>query len=997
MRKCFALTVVLLWAALGYGQKYSFIQKSVNDGLAQSQVKCMFQDARGYLWCGTLGGVSRFDGGKFENYSRQDGLFRNQVSTIAEDASGAMYFGAKGGISIFYGGRMTAYPFPLPFQEAQVHQISSYNNSLVIATDQGLLEFRDREIQTYLAGPEAAQQGNIIKIIPVDATTTWWITKSHVLQSLEGDVEVIYPAVGQPSEVIFDAELDRDGVLWVACKDKGLVRLGEKADIYGVNDGLLSSTVVDILIDGGGAIWMATQHGLSRLKEGRFKNFTAANGGPIQNINVILEDQEGNMWLGTDGGGIVKFAGEDFPTFTSDDGLCGNAVMSIAQDQRGRLWFSSYEEGICVKEGEKFVAFDLNETTSNNNRFWTSASRADGQLWFGASNGLFRYDGSAFHRFGEPNGLSNRKILSLFVDVEDNLWIGTTTGLDFLAGGSNEAFKNVAQIPKCRVRGIAQQDNGTIWLATNTGVHRVKGENYRYFNETNGISDQSTYCVEIDAQQRAWVGTGDGISVIEGDSISTFRFGKSFGSNVINFLKRDGEHMIVGTNDGLFFIPETSGYSGDMPEFRHFSLHDGLTSTETNLNAAFIDAEHQLWFGSPIGVVCVALSNLENAAGIFPPKTIIEQVDLNLEKPDWELLKGENISSLGLPQSVEIPHHLNHLTFHYTGISTTFPDDVRFRYMLDGLDDDWQPATTSDFVNYSSLPYDSYTFKVKAIGKHGEESDLAEFHFSVLPPFWLTWWFIALEVLAVVVLVLLVYNRRKKALLTEMELERFEFKSKLLALEQQSLNSSMNRHFIFNALNSIQYYINRKDRLSANKYLSAFAKLIRMNLDSTQNNVTSLREEVERLELYLQLEHMRFQDKFEFTIVIDPLIDQDSVKVPSMLLQPFLENSIWHGILPNEKLGLIQVDVVKNNGNIEFCIRDNGIGIETSLKKKQDVNSHVSQGMNITIGRIELINRMTSESVALLGPYEIRDDSNLVIGTEVRIILPVNFHEFYPN
>ena len=155
----------------------------------------------------------------------------------------------------------------------------------------------------------------------------------------------------------------------------------------------------------------------------------------------------------------------------------------------------------------------------------------------------------------------------------------------------------------------------------------------------------------------------------------------------------------------------------------------------------------------------------------------------------------------------------------------------------------------------------------------------------------------------------------------------------MLALEQQSLNSSMNRHFIFNALNSIQYYINRQDRLAANRYLSDFAKLIRKNLDSSQDNLTSLRDEIERLELYLKLEHMRFKDKFEYKINIDPALNLDQIKVPAMLVQPFLENSIWHGLLPRESQGYVQIDIISRNKHVEFMITDNGVGIDNSLKK----------------------------------------------------------------
>ena len=232
-------------------------------------------------------------------------------------------------------------------------------------------------------------------------------------------------------------------------------------------------------------------------------------------------------------------------------------------------------------------------------------------------------------------------------------------------------------------------------------------------------------------------------------------------------------------------------------------------------------------------------------------------------------------------------------------------------------------------------------------------------------------------------------------MLTEHQKEKFEFESKMRELEQQSLNSSMNRHFIFNSLNSIQYYINRKDRVSANKYLSSFAKLIRKNLDSSQKNTTYLRDELDRLSLYIELEQMRFKDKFEFNLDLSPDVNSDEVKVPSMLLQPFLENSIWHGLLPKNEKGKIELSIFREGPDLNILIEDDGIGIEQSLKKKEGKVSHDSRGMDITKGRIDLIKMNSQSSVNLIGPQEVTNEDGEVTGTRVRIILPENLDQIY--
>jgi two-component sensor histidine kinase len=374
-------------------------------------------------------------------------------------------------------------------------------------------------------------------------------------------------------------------------------------------------------------------------------------------------------------------------------------------------------------------------------------------------------------------------------------------------------------------------------------------------------------------------------------------------------------------------------------------------------------------------------------------------VRLNIEPTDWNEFSDTLNPATGLPVDLEVGYKNNHFSFSYTGISNSDPQHVLYQYQMLGFDENWQPLTELDFATYTNLPYDNFEFQVRALSKNGIWSEPATFSFSITPPFWLTWWFISISAIAFLLTFYGIYRYRRQNLITSLEKEKYEFQSKMLTLEQQSLNSSMNRHFIFNALNSIQYYINRKDRLSANIYLSNFAKLIRKNLDSSQSNFTSLQEEIERLELYLNLEHMRFKDKFEYSINIDSDVDTESIEVPAMLLQPFLENSIWHGILPKKELGEIKVNISKTEeGEILFSIQDNGIGIETSRREKLQSNgNHISKGMSITNGRIDLIRKMTRQNIKLEGPYEILREDKSVAGTEVKIYLPVDIQNFYPN
>jgi sensor histidine kinase YesM len=244
-----------------------------------------------------------------------------------------------------------------------------------------------------------------------------------------------------------------------------------------------------------------------------------------------------------------------------------------------------------------------------------------------------------------------------------------------------------------------------------------------------------------------------------------------------------------------------------------------------------------------------------------------------------------------------------------------------------------------------------------------------------------------LAILAIFLLILYIFQSRIRVIKQREDNEKLDLKNRLLFLEQRSLNASMNRHFIFNSLNSIQYFINSSDKLSANKFLSNFAKLIRKNLDSSAANnfIVTLQEEIDRIELYLSLEKMRFSGKFEYMIDLAGDLDTDSIEIPSMILQPFVENSIIHGVLAIDKPGFIKIRIFKQFDEVVFELTDNGIGIETSLRMKKSApdGDHESKGVEITNRRIDILRKLTGENLRIIGPFQMNDSEGGTLGTKV--------------
>jgi len=976
-------------ATPSHGQEYGFMNWSTSEGLAQSQVRVFYQDHLGYLWIGTLGGVSRFDGKDFQNYSKQDGLLNNQVNSIFQNAQNEMVFGSIGGLTVFNGQEFSKFPFPEEYQNAQVNHIAKANDQLLISTEIGLLSF-DGEFQTI--AQEWDEQKLHVKKSWLENGVVHLCAKRGLFQVIDGTTSALL--ISQDYGALFMDISKKEDHYLIATIGKGLLKWsGQEAHLsehallgFGTNFTGITNDVR--------GTWLKGRDGLFFISNsGEVQVYGEKEGLATSDVRAVITDREGNLWVGTNGAGIQKFPGNTFQTFTSEDEMSGKIVMDVLRDEKGTLWFSTYDNGISsFDEDGKWSYYDNSNAILRNTRIWCSEQRADGTLFFGSSGGLITNLESEVSYFTKQEGLPHNQVLSL-KDHQGNLYIGTAKGLCKL-NAEGEIEMHPAS-PQAKVRAIAFDEANNIWLATNRGVWMINSDTQVHYTESSGLADKSTYCLNIDPYNAVWVGTESGLTIIEGNEVKSISIPGGFGTNHVNFIEFDQKNTAwLGTNNGLLNSPNPKDKSQNF-DWRRFGPHDGLKFLETNQNSALLEND-KLFFGTNEAPVILELAELRSENTVPIPKVVISNLKINLNDPDWTKYNVQKFSYGKWPQPLEVPYEDHHFSFSFDALSLSYPDDVNYQYKLTGVDNDWQRATDVDFTTYGYLSHDDFVFEVRAIDTFGRVSEPATFSFSVLAPIWFRWWFIGLELLLICAIIFLIYRARRRVLINEMEKEKYEYKSKMLALEQQSLNSSMNRHFIFNALNSIQYYINRQDRLSANKYLSSFAKLIRKNLDSSQNNLTTLQEEIERLELYLQLESMRFQEKFDYSIDLDDELDPNAVKVPSMMLQPFLENSIWHGILPKEEPGNILVQIEKINGEkVLFSIKDNGIGIETSLKNKTEEPDHISKGMHITSGRIELIRKMTNQHVELIGPFEILDEQKKVLGTEVKIILPLEFDSFY--
>lgn len=987
-------------------QQHFFIQYSIQEGLAQTQVFDIAQDDKGFIWVATVGGVSRFDGIEFQNYSTRDGLLKNQARVLEFGQDGKLWIGTDGGYSVYDGINFRAFALDSIYQDAELNDILVLDSeTALIATDAyGVLKVRNGRVIRTIDHTSGIGSPTVRALVAKEDGTILMGTRAG-LYSLDQELFAadVHANPDLGSANISNLMIDHEGVVWVSSFGQGVYGVKEEKVVhYTEDDGLILNWVREV-VRGPEGVWMASRSGLSELLQGEISNYTVNNGLPYQNLRCLLVDREGNIWIGTDGKGLLKFTGKAFETFTRSDGMAGDLVLAVEESKRGTLFFGTLQEGIVQLRNGIFSAISIQDGLPNNT-VWSLEMDRKGRLWAGTSMGLACVDGKEVRSFvadsTSPVNLPDYRITAVFEDRDGSIWVGHRSGVSTIDPrslatinyGLNEGFRGT------HIRNIVQDADGMIWFAAENGLHRFDGERFTYY-PINDRTNQGTkvYSLKLDERGTLWIGTENGLFYTDdkGSSFKDISLGTDSRADFINFLLIDEvQHLWVGTNYGIFELELDDFYKNEPVSPKSHTYHEGIPNLECNLNAAYQDRNGNYWFGTGGGLLRLNARFRENLNMQPPPELILYDIRLFQEKTDWKEYTTKTDPITGLPRELQLKHNKNHLTFSFIGINFSNPDFVRYKYKLDGFDEEWSPVGNNRFATYSNLPPGEYTFKVLAMNSAGiwTETPLT-FSFEILPPYWTTWWFYSLIVIGFLLLSFGIFRWRLNVLKQRQERLQLVYQSRLLELEQQSLNASMNRHFIFNALNSIQYYINRQDKVAANRYLTSFAKLIRKNLDSsTENNTVSLSEELERLSLYLKLEHMRFSEKFEYNIDLDESIDLEQVEVPAMLLQPFVENSIWHGILPMKDTGIIRLKVDEKDNDIVIEITDNGIGIDESRKQKaSSQNTHSSKGMKITSGRVELLRKMSRKNIILEGPFELKNKDGEANGTIVRIRISNDF------
>ncbi|MCB9355172.1 MAG: histidine kinase [Lewinellaceae bacterium] len=1000
---CTALiSVVVLYVS---AQPFNFTTYSLGEGLPQSQVFAAIQDSRGYMWFGTQGGgVCRFDGLRFETFTTADGLPSNYISALFEGVDGRIWV-AAGSEAGYYDGKKW---YKLPPLSAPVNAFGLRPNGQVLmglGGGKGFVSYRAGVTSPFSV--DGASAAPTVYTLFQSGPELWAGTNQGAILAGRSPRRITTQQ-GLPVNQVHAIACDSDNRLWLATPGGIAVTDPARKKVVQVHRDDRLFNAMCMLADGDGNIWVGTtDHGLLiwSSQNASWTQLGEQQGFPRNHVRSLVCDHTGHVWAGTSGGGVVRFVAQPFRHFDRGDGLSGNRVYAVFEDRSGKIWLSVSQDGLQVFDSSGIRPF-TRDSGYLKVKCKTIAEDESGRLWVGTEGkGVTVFDSAGMHVWTSATGLPSDWVQKIVRDPAGNLWLSTAlNGLAQVGFAGEDSFyiKRII-LPEVfsgqQITSIAVDASGKLWYATQNGVVGwiADGRPGGTSGKKDGLPGVPIRCMAFDAAGVLWVGTkGEGIFRSVGDAAGRMQFESIrlkrplISKNIYLLMFDPAGNLWAGSEIGVDRISFPA--AGAAGEFRHFGKYEGFLGIETCQDAAISDKSGNLWFGTMNGLM--KYTPTQRSAMRYPPLLHFQNIALFYKELGETPFAGWMDGRGGLREGLELPYDQNHLSFEFRAVDLDNPDGIRYRWrLLSGQDTAWSPLSQQQSVNFAGLAPGQYSFQVQASSDGLLFSAPLSASFAIRAPFWANWWFRTLcAVLLLGIAALIVYARIRRIRQTEAaKRSRLEMQNQLLLLEQKALQLQMNPHFIFNALNSIQALVGTGDASAARREIAAFSKLMRGILSNSRRQRISLREEAETLDQYLRIEQFCQQNKFSYAIHLPENIDPDEIEIPPMLLQPFVENAVVHGIVSLPYEGLIEVtfqfEQVAETGLLCCTVRDNGVGREKAAALQQERKpGHASVAVEVTRERLAALKN--GMGYRELEYRDLKDAEGKIGGTEVTIRLP---------
>ena len=1015
-----------------FSQEPSLKRYDITKGLPSNECYKVIQDKKGYLWVASDKGLSRYNGYSFQNFTKKEGLPDNVVIQLFEDYKGRIWtIGLNAKVAYFE--NEAFYPLKelnlfleTNVKNAQIHSayvndkdelhlgFNLYYPNLITYSLLKKQVIEQKKIEDKMILIKTSDLNDFIYGVYgiSSAESPYYKLRLNIEQELKSQARVEVDFNFRPSMVrylylsahSFLISLDRKLFLIAQNKSSKLLEL--------------NTNVLFLYKDHKNRIWVLTQNdGVYILEVNDLLNKHLKHIYTGYSFSSVTEDKEHNYWLSSLRDGLYQIPNFDivhYPIHEKDSKTKMNAIVK----HNNTIYASGCTNNIYSYDKEDKIS-KCCEVPETHFEVTDMLAQKKSLIIAGTSSYLASASSTLLHLQKIENNRSyyiNSNFHIKYIDAskanEDTILAGTSKGFCNLS--VNKAKKISCDfMPPVTINNVyVDSASNRIYLACLDGLYYVPNRKIPFTTMAdplfNSIRNHFSSYTEKAGKQLYIVSKNGEAYYTPDNYLSCSHITDSLLNTRINYITKKGKLFILSSEErGIIFWDGKKSWNID--------LNSGLASNVCK--KALLDKQGNIWVATNKGMSKIEIkpnghyeiNNLTSHEGLYsddvynfniidddlwiPTESGVTKfstylgVKNNIQPPVYITSIAVDDSAYKIQPFSEIPYNHNYIKISYNGLSYKNNGDLSYEYRLMGLDSNWK-KTKNIQVEFTRLAAGEYSFEVRAIkNNHIKSSRAAVFSYIIYPPWYNTWWFLSFSIIITVFAIYLFFWIRFKRLKAREE-EKTKLITQVTETEIKALRAQTNPHFIFNALNSISLFVLKNDSDQAQFYLMRFAQLMRDVLENSEYDVISLSKEFSILKTYMELEVLRFNEKYKFEILIPEGILNAKIFIPPLLLQPIIENAIWHGLMPLEdREGFLLLKVDKTDYTVIITIEDNGIGRKKSAEIKAGKISHkTSKGIFMTKNRIDLFNQKHMEQIKIV-TTDLIDNNQKPLGTRVEIII----------
>jgi ligand-binding sensor domain-containing protein len=1043
------LSFLLLLRIVAFSQidNYRFTNFSLKDGLADKFIYTTAQDKAGFIWVGTGTGLYRYDGKTFKRFKNEnDDIGKSSTNLtraiFCEKDQNKMWVA---GVNFFYWYYPTKNKFYLPNYKKKGMELLA--NSLItlfyrdkqgkvwIGTEKNglfLYNEKDSTAKNVTFSTQLNASENFITGIVEDNNNNLWVTTVYGIYSVDKNTSSFKQYLFK-SNIVYDNFFsqpivdEKENCLWVPSRGKIVLKFNlHNYTFESFNISLNKKLMYEpVAIDNKSAdeLWVGSWNfGIFNKRTKQLtkfeENFKSEYGFHNNKVVNLFNDKENNTWVSSFRGlSMICWQNqqiENIPVTDEDKSNNVNEIINAVSVNNSDdfLFTTTFGSGVFL-----YNAAQKKITVPYKNPYWKTteyeklqvysiAKDVDGTIYGSTPSSLIKLNSNGTYNFLSIKDQYGKAIKPgwrlLYKDPNQFICMGDNHNFYYVNVKSLQATHyNFSQINATLAQSATNSiwpslvdSKGNVWFTHMQGVYchdlsKNKFFHYAANNSNNKLSIPLSNEIREDTNHHYWITT-------KSNGLYELYFDSNGKEQLINYttasnigLSSESLVRIVKDSNGLMWI----GSVNSLMKFNPYTK-----KIETVLT------KQQGMFYDNVDVPLDIISNNRLVVGNFSGLNILDinSFKINTNAPEvkvtsLKVFDTEYIYNFESDSSIQLKlsYDKNYISIELAALNYNNAGQNKFAYKIEGKNNEWIYLNDKNSITFSQLSSGSYTLFIKAANNDGLWGKQKIIHFEISAPFYKQWWFITLSILSILSL-LYAWNRHKITQAQKQEKLKASFQQQIAETEMKALRAQMNPHFIFNSLNSIQKYILKNEHFEASQYLTKFSRLIRLILDHSNQNTILLSSELDMLKLYIEMESLRFDNSFTYSINVDENINTETVLIPSMLVQPYVENAIWHGLLHKEDRGHLVLNFSLSDTNtLKVVIEDNGIGREKAkeLKSKQ-VLKKKSYGMQITENRIAIINK-TMNINATLDIVDLKDNVGNATGTKV--ILKIPLQSLTPN